>query len=413
MSHISQYQPYGPEFKTNPFPMLAAMRRDAPICRLTAMDGVRQIWYVTRYEDVETVLLDHKRFVSDRRNTFTTEEQAALPPFSRMERLFSRNMLMVDVPDHTRLRSLINKVFTIRIVEQLRPRIQSIVDELLEGVQAKGQMDLVDEFALVLPLRVMTELLGIPSNDQARVHYWARSMVEPTANEAEPSQGEQIFAEFITYLGQLFEEQRRTPQAGLISALVQAEEQGDRLNEEELYSTVLLLIFAGYETSVKLIGTGVLALLQHPEQLASLKANPNLIRTAIEELLRYTGPFDRAKMRFAAEDIELGGQLIRRGEPVSVLLSSANRDEQQFPEPDRLEITRQNSKHLSFGAGIHYCLGAPLARLEGEIAIQTLLHRLPQLRLTIPAAALEWDLSDILYGVKHLPVAWDGIEANG
>lgn len=407
MAQADQYKPYGVEFKTNPFPMLAAMRQAAPVCRLPSMDGLRQIWFVTSYEVAKSVLLDHKRFVSDRRHALTSEEQAALPPPSRTERLLMHNMLMVDPPDHTRLRSLVSKALTVGMVEQLRPRIQAIVDELLDQVQGQRQMDLVDAFALPLPIRVMTELLGIPVADQARVHCWARSMAEPTEDEPAHQQSEQRFQEFIAYLGQLFVKQRHQPQAGLIAALLQAEEQGDRLSEDELYSTVLLLIFAGYETTVKLISTGLLALLQHPDQLEHLKATPSLIGSAIEELLRYTTPFDRAKMRFAAEDVELGGQLIRRGESITVLLNGANRDEQHFPDPDRLEIARPTNKHLSFGAGIHYCLGAPLARLEAEIALNTLLHRLPRLRLMGSVTDLEWDLSDILYGVKHLPVAWD------
>jgi cytochrome P450 len=268
-------------------------------------------------------------------------------------------------------------------------------------------MDLIDEYALPLPMLVILELMGVPTADHARVRSWSRSLVDPPSGDKGHQASEELLQELGEYFGKLFTERRRLPREDLISALVQAEEDDDRLTEDELYSMVFLLIFAGFETMVKLIGNSVLALLQHPSQLEALKTSPNLIENAVEELLRYTVPVDRAKMRYATEDVELGGQLVRRGERVCVLLNSGNRDEDQFDEPDILDITRKHNKHLSFGLGIHYCIGAPLARLESEIAISTILFRLPNLRLAVPTEALEWDLASFLYGVKHLPVTWD------
>ncbi|MCB0091173.1 MAG: cytochrome P450, partial [Caldilineaceae bacterium] len=208
-------------------------------------------------------------------------------------------------------------------------------------------------------------------------------------------------------LRQVFAERRKEPRNDLITGLVHAEESGDTLSEDELFAMVILLIVAGHETTVNLIGNGALALLQHPEQLAKLKADPSLIEAAVEELLRYDGPVDRATMRFAAEDVELGGQLIQRGQAVAVALTSANRDPDQFAQPDEVDITRPDNRHLAFGFGVHYCVGAPLARMEGQIAINTLVQRLPNLRLTVPANELKWGTVPIIRGMKHMPVAWD------
>ncbi|MEM7129121.1 MAG: cytochrome P450 [Chloroflexota bacterium] len=399
---LIEFDPYSTAFKTDPFPMLATMRRDVPIYQEIDKDGKHRIWTISRHADVEAILRDHKRFVSNYRSLFPQEASDEPEPRSQVENLISDNMLGKDGHDHARLRTLVSKAFTNRMVQTLRPRIQAFADELLDQVVEQNEMDLVDAFALPLPIMVILEMLGIPVTDRDRVRAWSQALIDPAGQ----AQEEDLIQELLTYLGELFTTRRRAPQDDVISAMVQAEESGDRLSESELYSMVLLLIIAGHETTVKLIATGTLTLLQHPDQLARLHTDPALINSAIEELLRYCGPTDLAKSRFATEDVEIGGHLIRRGDRVRLLINSANRDEVRFNAADTFDITRQHNRHLGFGLGIHFCLGAPLARQEAEIAITTLLGRLPNLQLAVPIGEVEWDLHSFVYGVKHLPVAW-------
>ncbi|MEZ4657418.1 MAG: cytochrome P450 [Caldilineaceae bacterium] len=316
---------------------------------------------------MEAVLRDHKRFVKDWRNTRTPAERAQLPPEPPLARLLNQHMLNMDGADHARLRGLENKVFTARMVQNLRGRVQGIADDLLDKVQARGHMDLIDEYAFPLPIVVISDLLGIPSADRDRFRLWSNTFIAPTYGEAEWKRAEKLMLEFTGYLRQVFAERRKEPRNDLITGLVNAEEAGDKLSEDELFAMVILLIVAGHETTVNLIGNGALALLRHPAQLAKLKADPSLIESAVEELLRYDGPVDRATMRFAAEDVEVGGQLIRRGQAVSVALTSANRDPAHFAHPDEVDIARQDNRHMAFGFGVHYCVGAPLARMEGKL----------------------------------------------
>lgn len=400
------FNPYGADFKTDPFPMLHAMRQVAPICQLLSSDGKRRIWYIARYADVEAILRDHQRFVSDHRSTLTPEELAQLEPPDLVTRLLTENMLNLDGDAHTRLRTLVSQAFTTRPIQQRQPRIQALADELLDPVMAQGQMDLIEQYAFPLPIIVILDLLGIPPVDRDQLRLWCGVLGNAPSAPAGQQEAEQSIQMLVTYLGQLFAARRSDPQADFISGLVQAEAQGDKLSEDELYSMVLLLIIAGYETTVKLIGNAMLTLLQHPTQLERLLADPTLINGTVEEALRFCGPIDLAKMRYAAEDVALHGNLIRRGDPVRLLINSANRDEGQFDNGEAFDLTRTENKHLGFGLGVHYCLGAPLARLEGQIAISTLLRRLPNLRLTVPVSSLEWDLDSFVYGVKHLPVAW-------
>ena len=405
MTTETKYNLYSEQFKADPFPTYAQMRDEDPVCYEQGLEGM--IWFVTRRADVEAVLRDHKRFVKDWRNTRTAEERAQLSPESPLERLLSQHMLNMDGPDHARLRGLVNKAFTARMVKNLRERVQGIADELLDKVQALGHMDLIDEYAFPLPIVVISDVLGIPSADRERFRLWSNTFIAPTYGQEDFHRAEKLMLEFTGYLRQVFAERRKEPRNDLITGLVHAEESGDTLSEDELFAMVILLIVAGHETTVNLIGNGALALLQHPEQLAKLKADPSLIEAAVEELLRYDGPVDRATMRFAAEDVELGGQLIQRGQAVAVALTSANRDPDQFAQPDEVDITRPDNRHLAFGFGVHYCVGAPLARMEGQIAINTLVQRLPNLRLTVPADELKWGTVPIIRGMKHMPVAWD------
>ena len=393
-------------FKANPHPTYRAMRRDAPLCPHTETNG-STFWLVTRYADAVTVSRGHQHFVKNYRNTLTADEHAQLPPEPPFSQMLNSHMLNQDGADHTRLRALVNKAFGVRNVNLLRDRVQAIADGLLDQVQAQGQMDLMDAFAFQLPIIVIAELLGIPVEDRNQFRAFSNAFISPAHSPEEARQQEQLIVDFIAYLGELFVARRQTPREDLVTALLQAEEAGEQLSEEELYSMVILLIVAGHETTVNLIGNGVLALLQHPSQWNKLQTEPALLPAAVEELLRYDGPIDHSTQRYAAADVELNGQQIRRGEMVVISRTAINRDPAQFPAPDTLDFTRADNRHLGFGLGVHYCLGAPLARLEMEIALSTLLRRLPTLRLAAPVETLRWRLVPLLHGLEKLPVVWD------
>lgn len=406
------YNLFGPEFKANPYPTYAAMRAEDPFHRRTATDGKTNIWFITRYDDVAALLRDHKRLVKDVTNTLTPAERNARPPTPQLLQLLSNHMLNLDPPDHTQLRALVNKAFTAQVVVQMEERIQRVADELLDAVHHRKEMDLIEEFAFPLPIIVIAELLGIPPRDRRRFRNWSNAFVTPSANlqrsMKKMKKAGQVMEDFTRYMQRIFDDRRQQPRDDLISRLLQAEEDGDTLREEELFSMVILLIVAGHETVVDFLGNGVLALLQNPEQMALLQRDWSHLPTAIEEMARYDGPIERATMRFAAEDIPVaeGGLTIERGDAVSLVLAAADRDPAQFPNPDAFDITRTPNRHLGFGQGIHYCLGAPLARLEGQIAIQTVLQRYPQLHLTVTPDQLRWRTIPILRGLHHMPVAW-------
>lgn len=411
---VPQFDLFGVKFKAQAYEVYAAMRATAPVYRRVNRRGDGATVFITRYDDAVRVLRDTERFVKDVRGTMTPAERAALPPHPYPLRLLSHHMLNTDPPDHTRLRALVNKAFTARMVEQLAPRIEQIAHDLLDrmGRQAatgrQAEVDLIHHFALPLPIIVIADLLGVPSRDHHRFRAWSNALVAPTADADRTSKkaikARALMEDFISYLREVFAARRRAPQDDLITSLLAAEEAGDVLSEEELFSMILLLIVVGHETTVNLIGNGMLALLQHPAALAALRDEPNFLPGAIEEMLRYDCPVERAPMRFAACDMEMGGTSIRRGDAVSVVLGSANRDERQFPRADCFEITRTPNRHLAFGQGIHYCLGAPLARLEGRIAFEALLARYPTIELAVPAAALRWRTHPIMRGLQRLPV---------
>jgi cytochrome P450 len=287
----------------------------------------------------------------------------------------------------------------------MRPRVQAIADGLLDAVQDRGGMDLIDDYAFPLPITVIAELLGVPAEDRNNFREWSDAAVSGNASQ---EYLEEILIPhmqaFTDYLRALFEEKHANPRDDLVSALVQAEEAGDKLSEDELLGMVFLLLVAGHETTVNLIGNGVLALLQHPDQLRKLKDDPSLIKPAVEELLRYDGPVETSTERFAREDVDMGRTVIPRGEMVLVVLAAADHDPERFSDPDNLDITRTDNRHLAFGKGVHHCLGAPLARMEGQIAISTLLRRMPNLRLKEPPESLSWRPGMILRGLRGLPV---------
>jgi cytochrome P450 PksS len=389
------------EFKADPFPFFAVLRASEPVYRTTLPDKT-PLWLLSRYDDVAALLRD-ERFKKNRRHALTKEQLRKLPWTPPMFRPLERNMLDLDPPDHTRLRSLVHKAFTPSLVEQMRSRTQAIADELLDRIVWTGEMDLIKDFALPLPMTIITEILGVPRKDHDKFHKWSQAVVSLTS----PSPTLRVLPsvwKFIRYLRQFFKLRRRDPQDDLVSALIKAEEAGDKLNEDELLAMVFLLLIAGHETTVNLIGNGTLALLENPNEMNKLLSEPSLVKPAVEELLRYTSPVFTTTERYAREDTMIHGATIPRGEMVLGVIGSANRDENVFENPNKLQISRDPNRHLSFGQGIHFCLGAPLARMEAQIAFTTLLQRVPNLRLTKPSSSLHWRPSIFLRGLAALPL---------
>jgi pimeloyl-[acyl-carrier protein] synthase len=393
-----QFNPMAPEFVADPYPMYHRLRAEDPVHH-----SPLGFWVLTRYPDVMAMLRD-PRLIKEPIAAFVAARFGmAVPPGLGL------SMLDRDPPDHTRLRGLVSKAFTPRALERLRPEIQQIVDGLLDEVGARGSMDLIEEFAYPLPVRVICEMLGVPVKHHERFKAWgldiARGldaiMLPPDSEVGKRSvSGRRALAE---YFRELIAERRAAPRDDMLSALIAAEEAGDKLSEEELLATCILLLVAGHETTVNLIGNGTLALLRHPDQLRKLRENPGLIGTAVEELLRFDGPVQRTA-RIPSEDITIGGQTIGKGEMVMPFLGAADRDPTQFPDPDRLDITRADNRHIAFGMGIHFCLGAPLARMEGQIAINTLLARLPKVALATDRPQFRQSLT--LRGLQALPVSF-------
>jgi cytochrome P450 len=392
-------------FKANPYPIYAQMRSKDPVHRVETSDG-RSLWMITRYEEAEAALRD-PRLIKRGRDVIPAEMSITqrVPNIHVYEQM-SNHMLTTDPPDHTRLRGLVNKAFTPHLIEQWRDRIQTITDELLDAVQDKGKMELINDFAFPLPMTVISEMLGIPTEDRQKFRYWSNTLIATMGDTSAFIDSFPVMESFVRYIHQLVNTRRDQPQDDLITKLAQAEAEGEKLSENELVSMIFLLIIAGHETTVNLIGNGVLALLQHPDQAQLLRQDPTLIKVAIEELLRYNGPLFTAMARWAREDLEIGGKQIHRGDMVSIVLASANHDELQFSQGENLDITRQENRHIAFGKGIHYCLGAPLARLEGQIAIGTLLQRLPNLRLDVDPLTLTWRSGTLIHALDTLPVAF-------
>ncbi len=397
------YDLLSPEALRNPHPIYAELRKEAPVYRVIDPEMKVPVWLITRYDDSVDFLKD-SRFSKDLGKQMPPGNDGGM--MNDAAAAINKHMLMADPPDHTRLRALVSKAFTPRVIENLRPRIQQIADDLIAQMQARGSADLIADYALPLPITVIAELLGIPLADQERFRYWSQTIVLGGLRGENPDAVATAALEFIMYFHEMFDRRRAAPQDDLLTGLVTAKEAGDQLDPQELLSMVFLLLVAGHETTVNLIGNGTLALLEHPDQMAKLKADPALMKPALEEMLRYNGPVGLSTMRWALEDLTLHGQPIRKGDQVAAVLLAANRDPQEFPDPDAFDITRTPNRHIAFGAGIHYCLGAPLARLEGAIAIDTLLRRLPGLHLTVPASQIEWTESLLLHGMKALPIAF-------
>ena len=389
-----------PEFKANPFPYYAKLRDREPVSR--ARMGRMEGWLVTRYDDVLTTLKD-PRFGKDVRRVQRSAELSKRPWMPDFLRAMECNMLDQDDPNHARLRALVHRAFTPARIERLKSRIVTLAGELLDKVQAQGELELIRDFALPLPLTVIGELLGVSAEDRVRFQRLSQNALLPptTLNIVRMLPAMWLL---IRYVRKLLAERCQHPQDDLLTALSQAEESGDRLSEDEQVAMVLLLLIAGHETTVNLISSGMLALLLHPEQMEWLRRRPESIRPAVEELLRYTNPVETATERYAGEDIPMHGQTIRCGELVWAVLASANRDPSHFDRPDELDLQREPNRHLAFGHGSHFCLGAPLARMEGQIAINVILERLPKLRLAVPAESLRWRATPVVRGLASLPL---------
>ena len=375
------------EVLANPYPTYQRLRERDPVHRMRLVDA----WVLTRYDDVQAVLQDHRRF--------SNQEAGA----GDREYTKDRSMLDLDPPDHTRLRSLVSKAFTPRSVAALGPRIEKIVEELLDEVEGEDRFDLIDSFAFPLPIIVIAEMLGVPAEDLDRFKDWSNDIVlslEPILTREQRDRFRRSEQELYEYFEGIIAKRRQDPQDDLVSALIAGEEEGDRLSHGELLATLLLLLVAGNKTTRNLIGNGMLALLRNPDALQRLWGQRDLIEPAIDELLRYDSPV-QLDGRTALEDVEIGGKLVRSGQQVVCVVGAANRDPAAFSDPDRLNIGRQEKSHISFGRGIHYCLGASLATLEGRIAFEGLLERFSSIRL---AAEPQQRKQVVLRGVEDLIV---------
>lgn len=388
--------------RANPQAVYNQMRTENPIWK-----GISQfdnpIWFFTRYEDVVTVLKD-RRFVKNARKNLPPEIVKRYMPVEEDPTwaAINKHMLNLDAPDHTRLRSLVHKAFTPARIRDLEPRIEEIAQELLDAMDGKSEGDLLDDFAFPLPITVIAEMLGVEKERRDDFRRWTGTILFGMDENA----SRMAVMELVQYTNELIEVRRETDTGDILSALVRLEEDGDKLDHMELISMVFLLLVAGHETTVNLIGNGTLLLMQHPEQMTMLQNEPSLLKNAIEEILRFNGPVETPTTRFASEDIEVAGVTIPMGDIVLPSLLGANRDPDIFDNPNVFDITRDPNPHIAFGQGIHFCLGAPLARMEAHIAFTALLDRLPGIQINAPVESLEWTSSLLIHGMKALPVKW-------
>ena len=400
---VERYAEFNPDIMANPYPLYQELRDQAPVHWSPGFDN----WLVTRYSDVVSGARD-PRLSSARMATFLGQlPESARDDVLPLVRMASASLAFTDPPDHTRLRALVNRAFTPRVAESMRPRIQAIVDELLAKVQDGERFDLIADFAFPLPAIVIAEVVGVPPEDRSRLKRWSDNMIAFAGNRFLPDRAmvaQRNQLEFRDYVNDIVAKRRLEPKDDLISSLIAIEDEGDVLSEDEMLALIISFLVGGHETTTNLIANGMLALLRHPDQMQKLRDDPSLIGTAVEELLRYDSPVQRIN-RVATEDLEVGGELIGKGQFVLLMLGAANRDPAQFPNPDRLDITRQSNRHVSFGYGIHFCVGAPLARVEGQVAINSIVRRLPRLSLE-GDAVLEYEKNVAFRALKSLPLTF-------
>lgn len=395
---MGRYNPFHPDFRRDPYPTYARLRETAPVYK----SPILQSLILSRYRDVAGLLQDD-RFGVDRRKSRIAQRMGMFEALPKgLREAVTTSLLMVDAPDHTRLRRLVSRAFTPRVIQRLHERVTELVAELLDAMAAQPEPDLIRDLADPLPLLMIAEMLGVPVEDRVQLKTWsnaAAGILDPLQAEGGLTAINDAFVGLSAHLDRVFEDRRAHPKEDLVSALVAVEEQGDTLSEVELVSLSLLILVAGNETTTNLIGNGVLALLRNPTERRRLQDDPGLARSAIEEMLRYDSPI-QVTDRVALEDLEIHGRRVRRGDVVGVILASANRDPDQFPDPDRLDLGREDNAHLAFGHGVHFCLGAQLARLEGQIAVTELLARFPDLDGDRHPSA--WKRSLVLRGLTSL-----------
>ncbi|MFB6839845.1 cytochrome P450 [Streptomyces sp. NPDC056361] len=394
------------EFASDPYPAYAWLREHAPVHRTTLPSGV-EAWLVTRYADARQALADQRLSKNPAHHDESPHAKGKTGiPGERKAELMT-HLLNIDPPDHTRLRRLVSKAFTPRRVAEFAPRVQELTDRLIDSFAERGSADLIHEFAFPLPIYAICDLLGVPPEDQDDFRDWAGMMIRHGGG---PRGGvARSVKKMRGYLAELIHRKREESGEDLISGLIKASDHGEHLTENEAAAMAFIILFAGFETTVNLIGNGVYQLLRHPGQREGLQASlaageQGLLETGVEELLRFDGPVEMATWRYATRALTIGGQEIPAGDPVLVVLAAANRDPARFAGPDVLDLTRRDNQHLGYGHGIHYCLGAPLARLEGQTALATLLTRLPDLRLAVDPDELRWRGGLIMRGLRTLPV---------
>lgn len=389
------------KFKADPFSFYKSIRAGAGVCQAKPT-RLGQPWLVTRYADVSALLKDN-RLAKNPANALSPEQLARL----RIPKMFAplmRNMLSQDDPVHARLKKLVQSAFTPKRVEQLVANTKTISNGLLNQISVRSTFDLIEDYALPLPVIVISELLGVPKADRNRFAHWSRILIRNSTVPWKMILSLPQIILFMRYLRHLVEMKRAEPDDALVSALVAAESEGEKLSPDELLGMIAILLTAGHETTTNLIGNGTLTLLQNPEALSRIKTEPSIIDSAIEEILRHSGPVETASERYAIEEIEIAGTRIPRGSLVFGVIASANRDPLQFVDPDVLNLTRQPNRHLTFGEGGHYCVGAALARMEGRVAFKDLFERFPNLNLTADSSKLKWRSGVILRGLDHLPL---------
>jgi cytochrome P450 len=400
MKHVGLADLLRPEVLANPYPLFRRLRQEDPVHQ----DAGGRGWIVSRYDDVERVLAD-RRFSAQR-----VPARQGPDTLSAVQAALSRQMIFLDPPDHTRLRGLFTKTFTPQRMEALKPHVAALVTDFLNQAEdAGGAIDFIRDFAIPLPVTVIAQMLGVPTVDRDRLRAWSVAfgkLINGRLLSAEESRDAQVgVMEFVNYFRDLIAERRQHPADDMLSGLIQVEEQGDRLSTEELIVNLILLLAAGHGTTTHLLGNGLLAFSRHPGQWAGLVAAPLVAPAAVNELLRYDGPV-QATGRLALDDVPLADRTIKKGEHVTVILGSANRDESRFPAPDSLDLGRADGRPLSFGHGIHTCLGAALARMETQVAFGELARRFP--KLEVDGAALEHNPSISFRGVVALPVVLNG-----
>jgi cytochrome P450 PksS len=394
-----------PHIQRNPYPLYVEMRRQPKLARIKGVFGDDNKIFVTRYEDILRILKD-PRCINDASKIPTLDYWGVKWYVPKVVKSLLNTMVTLDEPDHTRLRQLVHKAFTPTMITQYVSKIEGLAHQLLDEASKRQTVDFMTDYALPLPLTMIGDMVGISPKDRK---LFAQAMKGNLVG-ATPDEGLRMIPKLIdaarlhALLKRLIADHRKHPHNDMLGILVAAEEAGDKLSEDELMGMLFAILFAGHDTTVNLLGNGLLALLQHPDQFEKLKANPNLMDSAIEELLRYTNPVQQVAQRYTLEDMEISGEIVPKYTAIYLGVAAGNRDETVFENPDQFDITRTPNKHLSFGFGVHYCLGAPLARLEAKIAFNILFSRYPNIRLNAPVDQLKWKGAPFLRGLVSLPI---------